>query len=114
MRVAASPTFTLPPIPSSAGEVDVNGSGFAGGGHVGYNMVLFSNWIVGVEGDIGYLGIDHSVTDLDNTVGVGLYQPGVKTNWYGTLRGRIGTSTGPSLLYVTAGAAFVDVENIAR
>jgi outer membrane immunogenic protein len=98
---------------AEAGEVDVNGGGVAGGGHVGYNMVLFSNWIAGVEADLGYLGIDHSVTDLENVTPVGndLYRPGVKTNWYGTIRGRVGSSTGPALLYVTGGAAFVNVEN---
>lgn len=94
------------------GEVDVNGSGFAGGAQIGYNWVAFSNWVVGVEGDIGYLGIDHAEANWFNTGTAGtLYQPGIDTNWYGTLRGRIGTSTGPALLYFTAGLAAVDVEN---
>jgi outer membrane immunogenic protein len=95
-----------------SGENDVNGAGFAGGGHVGYNWVAFSNWIVGVEGDIGYLGINQSKADWNNTGAAGtLYQPGVKTNWYGTARGRIGTTTGPALLYATAGFAAVNVED---
>jgi outer membrane immunogenic protein len=95
---------------SLGGEGDVNGTGFAGGGHVGYNLVAFSNWIVGIEGDIGYLGVDGGYTDWNNT-GAALFQPGFDTNWYGTLRGRIGTSTGPAFLYATGGLAVVDVEN---
>ena len=102
-----TPTSTI-----AGGEADLNGAGFAGGGHLGYNMVLFSNWIVGIEGDIGYLGIRRSYADWANTGAPGaLYQPGVDTNWYGTVRGRIGTSTGPAFLYVTGGFAAVNVEN---
>lgn len=97
---------------AGGGEVDVNGTGFAGGGHVGYNMLALSNWIVGLEGDIGYLGVSHAKTDWFNTGQAGtLYQPGVDTSWYGTLRGRIGFATGPALLYATGGLAVVDVEN---
>lgn len=36
---------------------------------------------------------------------------GTKTNWLATLRGRIGYSTGPALLYVTAGGAWVNVRD---
>lgn len=89
----------------STGTVDVNGTGFSIGGHAGYNWVVLSNWIAGVEGDIAYLGIDHSYGDwFDHTAVFG-----VKTDWYGTVRGRVGTTTGPALLYLTAGAAFVHV-----
>ena len=62
-------------------------------------------FFAGVEGDIGYLGIDHTFKEwLDPT----FVQ---KTDWYGTLRGRLGTSTGPALLYFTGGGAFVHVKN---
>jgi outer membrane immunogenic protein len=98
---------------SGLGETDVNGTGFAGGGHLGFNWVAFSNWIVGLEGDIGYLGVNRSYTDWDNAGAFGkvLYQPGIDTDWYGTARVRVGTSTGPAFLYATAGLAAVSVEN---
>ena len=34
-----------------------------------------------------------------------------KTSWYSTIRGRVGTSTGPALLYFTGGVAFVNYQN---
>ena len=36
---------------------------------------------------------------------------GVKTDWYGTMRGRLGCTSGPSLFYATGGAAFVNMKN---
>lgn len=36
---------------------------------------------------------------------------GVETNWLATLRGRIAYSTGPALLYLTAGGAWADVRD---
>jgi len=91
------------------GETDLRGGGFAGGVQAGYNITNLlgrANWFAGVEGDIGYLGIKTSHKDWNDNFGMSQ-----KTNWYGTLRGRIGTTTGPALLYVTGGAAFVQVEN---
>ena len=92
-------------VPVWDGEENINGTGFAGGGHLGYNWLVFSNWLVGVEGDIGYLGNNHSYGDwFDSTATFG-----VKTDWYSTVRGRIGTSTGPAFLYATGGVAFAHV-----
>jgi len=88
----------------SGSEQDVNGAGFAGGGHVGYNLMnVWGQWFVGVEGDIGYLGINRSERDWNDAV---IFSE--KTNWYSTVRGRVGTSTGPALLYMTAGGAWVN------
>jgi outer membrane immunogenic protein len=91
-------------------EEDLNGTGFAGGGHVGYNLMnianfLGSSWFVGLEGDIGYLGVRQSENDWFDTAFT--FQD--KTNWYATARGRVGTSTGPALLYATGGAAWVNL-----
>ena len=91
-------------IPS--GEVDLNGGGFAGGVQAGYNVMLGSGWLMGVEADIGYLGISHALAPW-NDANMRLSQ---KTDWYGTVRGRVGRSTGPALLYLTAGAAFANVQ----
>jgi len=88
------------------GETDINGTGFTGGAHAGYNFVIIPKWFVGVEGDINYLGINHSFVewdDIDTFV--------LKTDWYSTLRGRVGSTTGPAFLYLTGGAAFVHVRD---
>lgn len=91
------------------GENDMRGNGFAGGAQAGYNfMNLFGrpNWFAGIEGDIGYLGIKASHVDWNDS-----FRMSQQTTWYGTARARFGTTTGPALLYVTGGAAFVHVEN---
>jgi len=87
--------------------VDIVDPAFAGGMQAGYNWQFAPHWVAGLEGDIGYLGIDRSLENWDET---DIFF-GVKADWYGTLRGRLGYSTGPALLYVTGGAAFVKVKN---
>ena len=89
-----------------AGAVDIAGSGFTGAVQAGYNWHLNPNWIAGIEGDFGHLGIARSFEDFDNNTIFG-----VKAGWYGTVRARLGYSTGPALLYATGGAAFVNVTN---
>ena len=86
----------------------MRGNGFAGGAQAGYNfMNLFGrpNWFAGLEGDFGYLGIKASHIDWNDG-----FRMSQKTTWYGTARARFGTTTGPALLYVTGGAAFVHLE----
>jgi len=85
-------------------EEDIIGTGFAGGGQIGYNYMLWSKFLVGVEGDFGYLGVNASWRDWNDTVN--FFD---KTKWYGTARARVGTTTGPALLYFTAGAAWVNL-----
>ncbi len=92
--------------PEDFGSIDRGGAGFAGGVQGGYNWQFTPQWVAGIEGDIGYLGINRSFSNWDNDTAFG-----VKTDWYGTIRGRLGYSTGPALLYVTGGAAFVNVKN---
>lgn len=113
--VNAGGGLTTSPAPGSSigtaafGENDLRGNGFAGGAQAGYNfMNLFGrpNWFAGVEGDFGYLGIKASHIDWNDA-----FRMSQKTTWYGTARARFGTTTGPALLYLTGGAAFVRVEN---
>jgi outer membrane immunogenic protein len=89
------------------GNEDIKGAGLAGGGQAGYNYMLTQRWFVGAEADIGYLGIHGSVTDWFDTTAT--FE--VKTNWYATARARFGSSTGPALLYVTAGGAWVNFQD---
>lgn len=92
---------------SVIGEADMNGGGFAGGAHVGYNWIVGTNWVLGVEGDFGYLGVDRSYGEWNDQT----FTLSQKTDWYGTLRGRVGTTTGPALLYVTGGGAWAHVRD---
>src|SRR5579872_1596323 len=88
------------------GVHDHNATALMGGVTAGYNWQFDPHWLIGVEGELGYLGIDRTDVDWDD-----LTFAGVKTSWYGTARGRLGYVTGPSLLYVTGGAAFVNIED---
>ena len=102
----AAPTDVL----TDGNSLDIAGTGFAGGGQAGFNWQFSPQWVGGIEGDIGYLGIDRS---FPNFINGSAFAFGLKTDWYGTLRGRIGYSTGPALLYVTGGGAFVHLRNNA-
>ena len=93
---------------SPGGEEDPRGTGLSAGGQVGYNYMLTPRWFVGAEGDISYLGIHAQVDDWFDT-GFGRFQ--ADTSWLGTVRARFGSSTGPALLYVTGGAAWVGLKD---
>lgn len=91
----------------ASGSVDISKNGWAAGGTAGANWQFSPNWLIGVEGDLGYLANDRSFTEWNDAS----ITAGVKTNWLGTLRGRFGYVTGPSLLYLTGGAAFLQLED---
>jgi outer membrane immunogenic protein len=94
------------PTGATVGQIGNNGDGLTVGGMAGYNWQFGPHWVAGVEGDFSYLGIKHSDRDYNDAAILG-----VKTSWLGTLRGRVGYSTGPALLYVTGGAAWVDLKD---
>jgi outer membrane immunogenic protein len=96
-NVNAVQTGTFP------GLTQINGTGIAGGGQVGYNYILMRKWFAGVEADFGTLRIHAVMNDWFDEEA----QFTANTNWYGTARARVGTTTGPALLYVTGGAAWV-------
>ena len=91
---------------AAGGEFGNTGTGFTGGIIAGYNWQFAPQWVAGVEGDFSWLGIKHSLTeynDLDKN-----YE--LNTHWLATARARLGYSTGPALLYVTGGGAWVNYE----
>ena len=84
-------------------ETDQNAAGFAGGLQAGYNYLFARRWLIGVEADFGDLATRSSLPEWNDT-GRTFNE---KTSWYGTARARFGVSTGPALLYFTAGGAWV-------
>ena len=92
------------PAGTRVGQFNINQLGLTIGGTVGYNWQFAPAWLVGLEGDFGTLGVDHTVKEYNDVVIMGS-----KADWYGTIRGRFGYVTGPSLLYVTGGVAFVNI-----
>jgi len=95
----------------AAGNGSVDKVGFTGGGQVGYNRQLIQGLVVGIEGDIVYLG-DRATRDTGVLVVGGSSIQDVDRlshDWLATVRGKIGFTTGPALLYATGGVAFTDV-----
>ena len=99
-----------------AGSSLANASSFVGGVHGGYNWVQ-GTFLFGLETDIQGM-------NLNSPMFAGLVYipppgpPGVpdlasahaQVQWYGTLRGRLGATFGPLLVFVTGGLAYGDVE----
>jgi outer membrane immunogenic protein len=84
-------------------------NGVFGGLQAGYNW-QFNNVVLGIEGDVGYLGINGSrsfpaLGAFDGSVST------VKYGAYGVIAGRLGLAFDRSLLYVKGGAAFADIRN---
>jgi outer membrane immunogenic protein len=86
----------------STGSFDVSGG--LVGGTIGYNW-QFGTWVLGLEGDIDW-------ADIGGNTGTGCVGGGcnTKNTWLGTARGRVGYAFDRIMPYVTAGAAFGDVE----
>lgn len=77
----------------------LDGSGFLGGGQLGYNYQIDNNWVIGLETD--FQGADISDSFSNATASASS-----KIDWYGTLRPRIGFSYGDTLFYGTGGLAY--------
>lgn len=81
------------------------------GGQLGYNWQV-TNWVFGLEGDLGYLGLKKEA--IFNSPDGDQDFASVKYNsWYATATGRIGYSWSQVLLYVKGGAAFARIQNSA-
>lgn len=77
--------------------------GFIGGGHLGYNWQS-QGIVFGLEADVEY-------TDLDEGgIGTGGFGHRTDVNWMGSVRARLGLPMDRTLLYVTGGWAFADVD----
>jgi opacity protein-like surface antigen len=93
--------------------------GGLGGLEAGYNYQFPSRWVIGIEGDIAATNLHGgrpagSATGVDATgVSTGAFTPAFftvndKTNWMGTVTGRLGYSWDRTLFYGKAGVAFED------
>ncbi len=82
--------------------------GWFGGGQVGYNA-QFNSLVLGLEADMQ--GAD--ISETTSLAGGAFSQATTDIEWFSTVRGRIGFTTGPALLYFTGGWAFADVSTNA-
>ena len=98
----------LDPVTGTVNEIEYLGTGFTGGATVGYNWQFAPQWVAGIEGDFGWLGLDHNSIQYNEAD----LRVNSKTSWIGTLRGRFGYSSGPTLTYITGGAAWVHFTDV--
>jgi outer membrane immunogenic protein len=79
-------------------------SGFLGGGQIGCNLQIGSNWVIGFEGEASAADVDGDIT---RTV-LGITGTAhAQTDWLASATGRIGWSWDRWLIYAKGGAAWV-------
>jgi len=82
------------------------------GGTIGWNyQPAGTNWLIGLEGEAGYIHVARTVQDI-NAVNIGLaYPDSLDTtrigDWYGVIAGRLGWAVDRVLFYGKGGVAFV-------
>jgi outer membrane immunogenic protein len=87
---------------------------FIGGGTVGYNFQpVGSQWVFGIEGEVGYINLKRSVVDANAVAAFGpTTSNGIDStkigDWYGVIAGRLGYAWDRVLVYGKGGVAFVD------
>ena len=82
-----------PRVAGLGGVVRLTGSGFTGGGTLGYNLQFWGSWVAGIEGDFGTLDLGHNVQEYAE----GNFRYDSKASSIGTLRARLGFSDGPPM-----------------
>jgi outer membrane immunogenic protein len=84
--------------------------GFFGGGTLGYNWQSGA-FVLGLEGEIGYLGLKGSRIDPN---GIAIGTPDTTTTFksdlYGAVTGRLGVPVGNVLYYAKGGGAFLNAK----
>jgi outer membrane immunogenic protein len=86
---------------------NLTADGYNGGVQAGYNWQAGST-VFGIETDIQAASLEDNKTCFD--CGVGGLAINSKLPWFGTVRGRLGYSVGPSLFYATGGFAYGGVK----
>jgi outer membrane immunogenic protein len=83
-----------------------------GGGQIGYNWQadsLLGPIVYGIEADIQGAGLSDGYPNVVGFTGTNAAYS-TKTDWFGTVRGRIGLNSGPVLSYFTGGYAYGNVK----
>jgi outer membrane immunogenic protein len=104
------------PSQAVANGYRISQSGPVGGFEAGYNWQAGSNWLVGAEADFSWAGMDGKASGT-TTIGFVTTQTTAatqETDWYGTVRGRVGWLATPNLqLFATGGFAYGRVDGSA-
>lgn len=99
------------------GKIAVSGSGFVGGGQIGYDYLLPGNWLVGFEADAQGTTINPEMHGAGpfNTTGTYTLSYNSSLDFLGTARARIGYVLPQNVLvYGTGGLAYGGVSTDAQ
>ena len=91
------------------GHAEESSDGFAGGLWAGYNWQVSPNWVLGVEGDLGWTNANqhNEVFDNDHTDS--------RIGRFGSVRGRVGYAMDRMLFFATAGVGWANIsQNIQK
>ncbi len=100
-----SSNVAFPVLLANSANLGVNG--VIGGGQIGYNWQTAPNWLVGFEADFQGSGQRGSATFTNSAAVASTDTVQVDTDWFGTVRGRIGyIQDNVNLWYVTGGLAY--------
>ena len=105
VSVAKDRTSVLTAIPT-AEQTNLSPFGAIGGGQIGYNWQVNSDWLLGIETDIQASGETTNRTCLLSCSALLTSNLSQKIDWFGTTRGRVGLVDGPVLSYITGGVAY--------
>jgi len=106
--VTAAPAFPAGTVAFPTAESDTSA---VGGGQIGY-MWQAGQWVLGIEGDIDSARLRSSVT-----TGTGVPAPflagdtiGLRNDWQGSVRGRVGWAFDRVLIYATGGGSWANLK----
>jgi outer membrane immunogenic protein len=111
-NLSFSPTVPGSFVPFTIGSGSNNANGPVFGGQLGYNYQA-GTWVFGVEGDVDGANIRNSGGGAATLPGIGVIGSGflnVKQEWLASIRGRLGYTWGPGMIYVTGGGAWTGVQ----
>jgi outer membrane immunogenic protein len=92
---------------TTSGGGTMTSLGFTGGAVAGYNWQL-GGWVLGVEGDVSYFGLNGTQDITAANSSFVMEHDSFETSWLSTVRGRVGYAWGRWLLYMSGGVAVGD------
>jgi hypothetical protein len=90
-----------------------NPSGALGGLQFGYNYLVTSTWLLGIEAELDWTSAQGKTNFVD-PAGTASLSITSDHNWYDTLTGRVGYVSGPLMLYAKGGAAWMNADYLMQ
>jgi len=110
LAMSSSSAFAQCAVVRLNGSNSASASGVVGGAQLGYSWQRGS-FVYGLETDISAMDFTSEINTTSTTNACGgpvsvTANTNADVNWYGTVRGRLGWSSGPILFYGTGGLAY--------